>query len=619
MKLQQIGRFLSTIVFQNISGLIALGMIRVFFSPSGWWPNPHIYQVVNPMLQYFIPVLFAYSGGRIIGGKRGGVISSFVTIAMAAGNNTSYTLILPAMAIGPLIGYLIAKIDKWLENRIPVGFELLIYNMAAGLIGVCFAIFGLIFVNPLINKGVELIFTGDTLLTKSGLLPLVALIIEPSKVLFFNNVINHGILEPLGIQQTKEFGKSIFFLLESNPGPGFGLLLAYFVRLKGKKKAAVKSSLVIQVLGGIHEVYFPYALMNPWVIIPLIFGGMAGDLIFYLLKAGLVATPSPGSLFIILMMAPKGNFMAVIAGFLLSALVSFLGSLYVLSQEKVVEELMTQPYQQDMLIQPVENSHQAMPIKKIIFACDAGYGSSAMGAAMLRKKFKQANLGIPVNHASVDEIPRDADLVITQIQLTQRASKMAPHAEHLSISSFDEDTFYEDLIARLKSQKDNNERKEVANEMELTEDHILLDMEAKDKWEAIEQIGYALVARGNVERQYIEEMKQREQVVSTYLGNGVAIPHGIDVNSPRVKKPGIAIAQYPKGINFGNGKTAYLLIALAGQGPQHLSVLSELAEMIESRQKVNQLLFSKSPEEMIRLIHDSGLFYFEEIAEANRS
>jgi PTS system mannitol-specific IIC component len=734
MKLEQIGRFLSTIVYQNISGLIALGMMRVLFGPSGWWPNPHFYQVVNHILQYFIPVLFAYSGGKIIGGKRGGVVASFVIMGMAAESTDSYPLILPAMAIGPFIGFLISKTDKWLEDRIPVGFELLVYNVVAGLIGVCCMTLGILFITPFLDKGVHFVFTWATLLAESGLLPLVALIIEPGKVLFFNNVINHGILEPLGIQQTKVFGKSIFFLLEANPGPGFGLLLAYFLRLKGKKKEAVKSSLVIQVLGGIHEVYFPYALMRPWVIIPLIAGGMTGDLMAYLLKAGLVATPSPGSILVVLMMTPKGSYMAVFAVVAASAFVSFLGSMYVLSREKVgLDELIqpnhewdmsviqeknkqeikpikkiifacdagygssamgaamlrkklrqadlvipvypasvddipadadlvithsqlthravkTAPYAehlslssfdedefyQDLVtrllvqqakiadhhepgetgisINPDEDKKSVKPIKKIVFACDGGYGSSAMGAAMLRKKLKQANLDIPVNHASVDAIPEDADLVITQNRLTSRARKAAPFAEHLSLTSFDEDAFYEELISRLRHQENKNAWQDAADAeaMRLTLDHILIRMEAKDKWEAIEQVGTALVEAGNADRLYIEEMKQREYVLSTYLGHGVALPHGIDVNSPRVKKPGIAFAQYPKGIDFGDGNTVYLLIALAGCGSQHLSVLAQVSELIESREKVNQLIHAGSREEMLRMIQESGVFYLDE-------
>ncbi|GIM46732.1 PTS mannitol transporter subunit IICBA [Collibacillus ludicampi] len=613
-KVDRLGRFFSTMVFQNISGLIAIGLIRVVFGPTGWWPNNEFYPIVNLLLLYYIPIVFAYTGGKMVGGQRGGVIASFVTAAMTAADSTSYPMILPAMVLGPLVGYVIKKVDQWLESRIPVGFELLFYNVVAGITGVSFTILCYFYVAPLFIEGMQCIFLEAKRLVSSGFLPLVALIIEPAKILFLNNVINHGILEPLGIQQTKEFGNSIFFLLESNPGPGFGLLLAYYLHFKGKEKDEVKSSLAIHVLGGIHEVYFPYVLMKPITIIPLILGGMAGDMTFYLLKTGLVATPSPGSILVLLVMAPKGYHMAILAGFIISALVSFLASVLVISREKAESDNdhTSESKEKTMCVQTktvVEvDKKKTKPVQKIIFACDAGMGSSAMGAALLRKKLRQANLHFIVDNASVDDIPLDADIVISHKHLTERARVSAPSAKHFSITSFVDHSFYQEFISQLQSQSfdEVSERLPLLNErMGLTSEHILLRMEAKDKWEAIEQVGSLLVRLGNVEKAYIEEMKQREHSLSTYLGNGVAVPHGIDANSSCIRKPGIAIAQYPKGIDFGDGNTAYILIAIAGRGPQQLSTLSQLAVMIESVEQVRQLIYAKNKEEIIQIIEEN--------------
>ena len=128
--------------------------------------------------------------------------------------------------------------------------------------------------------------------------------------MFLNNAINHGVLGPLGIQQAAEAGKSIFFLLESNPGPGLGILLAFTFFGKGAAKQSAPGAAVIQFLGGIHEVYFPYILMKPLLIVAAIGGGLAADFIFVMLNAGLVAPPSPGTIFAEIAMSPKGGLAA---------------------------------------------------------------------------------------------------------------------------------------------------------------------------------------------------------------------------------------------------------------------------------------------------------------------
>ncbi|WP_027417956.1 PTS sugar transporter subunit IIA [Aneurinibacillus terranovensis] len=611
-RLNRIGRFLSTLVFQNISGLIALGIIRILFGPTGWWPHQEIYPIIDSLVKYFIPILFAYTGGKMTGGQRGGIMASFVTLGLIAGSTSSSPMILPALTIGPFVGYVIAKLDKWLESKIPIGFELLLYNAAAGFTGVGLTILCYVFIGPLFIKGMHWVFAETERLVESGYLPLAALVIEPAKVLFFNNVINHGILEPIGIQQTKYVGKSIFFLLESNPGPGFGLLFAYYLRAAAKEKGTVKSSLVIHVLGGIHEVYFPYALMKPLVIIPLILGGLTGDFIFYLLKAGLVATPSPGSIFVLLIMAPKNSILPIIAGFIGSAIICFLGSLYVLSRDKVkADEIPAQSTEAALHSAPKEEDKSDQKRKKrvnhIVFACDAGMGSSAMGAALLRKKLKQANLSITVTNSSVDDIPPEADIVISQAHLTERAKASAPDAEHVPITSYVDQTFYETLITELTSlvTKGGEEQSLPGEISGLTCGHILFKAEARDKWEAIEQVGRLLVEQNHVDPLYIDEMKKREQLLSTYIGNGVAVPHGIDADSSRIKRPGISIAQYPNGVEFGNGNTAYILIAIAGKGSQQLSILSHLAYIIEKDEKISKLIHSNSCEEIVRIINDS--------------
>ncbi|RBW68503.1 PTS sugar transporter subunit IIA [Bacillus taeanensis] len=604
------GRFISRMVFKNMVVLILLGAIRVGFGSIGWSPNEDIYQIAVLMVHYFIPVLFAYTAGQMIGKHRGGVAAAIVMFVIVTQNSTEMPLILPSLVIGPIVGYSIKKISEWLEGKIPTGFELLLNNIIDSLVACLFIFIGIYWINAVFIETMHLVLRMLEFLTESGYIPLIALIIEPGKALFFNSVINHGILEPLGIQQAYEHGKSVLFLLETNPGPGFGLLLGCYFYLNSKEKGNVKAALPVHVLGGIHEVYFPYALMKPLLIIPLILGGITGNLIFYLFDAGLAATPSPGSIILLLAMAAKGSHAAVAAGFLASTIVSFCGTALVLSYDKKRRGKNQSEVQNDDTLTPTSASakEKKMEVKNIIFACDAGMGSSAMGAAALQKRLKQEGLNIMIDNLSVDDIPDDADIVISNIRLTERAQACAPQAEHISITSFLDRSFYEELISRLKAQQDgdsNKARPQIDIFRNLNKENILLNMKAKDKWEAIEQVGNVLAKRGNVSIDYIDEMKQREQAFSTYLGNGVAIPHGIDSKSNRIKKAGIVIAQYPDGIAFSDTQKAYIVIAIAGKGDNQLSTLSRLAEIVEQKDKVNQLIHAENEEEVVEVFKNS--------------
>lgn len=601
------GRFLSAMGFQNISALIALGMLRVLFGPNGWFPNQDIFKMADPIVIFLIPLLFAYTGGKMLGDQRGGVIAAFVMVGMISANPGPYAMILPAMVIGPAVGYLIRKSDKWLENRVPVGFELLYHNVAAGLVGILLSIAAVLFLSPLFVSAMHAFFHGTEQLAGSHFLPLTALVIQPAKVLFFNNAINHGILEPLGIQQTKEAGQSILFLLETNPGPGLGLLLGYLFYGKGKDKDNIKSSIAILALGGIQEVYFPYALKNPLTMIALILGGVTGDLVFSLLHAGLVATPSSGSILMLMLMAPKGVHLSVLAGFLASTCVSFLLSARILSRRKEeIKQHMEQGGNKEAETHLQQDDGKN--VQKIIFACDAGMGSSAMGAAMLRKKLKQADLDIIVEHASVEEIPPDADMVIVQEQLAARARAASSCAEHIYVSSLVDSVFYDKLTDRLKTQSSWNTRKDTQVQkisQTITTDHILLDQDVSSKREAIRQAGELLVKLGHADPAYVDEMRKRERMLSTYIGNGVAIPHGLHSDSTHIKKAGIVISQYPKGVDFGDGNKAYLVIAIAVPGREHLSILAALAVLVESNEDVRKLVHSDNKEDILQLVKDA--------------
>ena len=463
-KVQVFGRFLSGMVMPNIGAFIAWGIITALFIPAGYFPNESINALVSPMSTILLPLLIAYTGGVAVHGQRGGVIAAIAAIGVIIGS--SIPMFIGAMIVGPASAWLMKKLDKVLEKHIPAGFEMLINNFSLGILGAILAIFTLKGVAPIVETLNEGMRIGVDFFVDRGLLPLASIFIEPAKVLFLNNAINHGIFSPMGIQQVEETGKSIFFLLEANPGPGLGILLAYCFLGKGSAKSSAPGAVIIHFLGGIHEIYFPYILMNPLLLLSAIAGGASGIFVEQMMGAGLSAPASPGSILAILGMTPRGGYIPVILGVLVAAVVSFLVSMPILkfagkdenleeSQKKMKDMKNTAKGLNDTTVAAKAPAAAEIPmagtIKKIVFACDAGMGSSAMGATVLRKKLTAAGLGsIEVVHSPVSSIPADAQIVVTHHELGERAAHSCPSAKLILITNFlaapEYDTLIEDLL-----------------------------------------------------------------------------------------------------------------------------------------------------------------------------
>lgn len=323
-KIQAFGGFLTAMVIPNMGAFIAWGFITALFIPTGWIPNESFNTLVSPMLNYLLPLLLAYTGGHLVYGQRGGVAGAIGTIGLIVGADIA--MFLGAMIMGPLSAWIIKKFDECIDGKIPTGFEMVVNNFSIGILGFIICLCSFSFVGPMIVKANGLVSFLIQQLVKTGFLPLLSLINEPAKILFLNNVIDQGIYYPLGMQQTIETGKSIYFTVASNPGAGLGLLLAYSVFGSGESKKTAPGALIIHFFGGIHEMYFPYVLMNPILLIAMILGNGAGTLVYSLLNTGLVAGPSPGSIFAYLMLTPKGNFFKIILGVAVAALISFIVS-----------------------------------------------------------------------------------------------------------------------------------------------------------------------------------------------------------------------------------------------------------------------------------------------------
>ena len=584
-KVQQFGKFLSAMVMPNIGALIAFGFLAALFIDTGWIPNKAFSSMVSPMLTYLIPILIAATGGKMVGGDRGRVVAAIAVIG-AIMSNTDITMLMAAMLVGPLGGFCIKKFDELMDGRMPAGFEMLINNFSVGIIGLVLAIISYIAIGPLMSGILAVLTAGVNVLVEHSLLPLVAVFIEPAKVLFLNNAINHGVFTPIATGQAEEFGKSIMYMLEANPGPGLGVLLAYMFCCKDKAtKQSAPGAVIIHLFGGIHEIYFPYILMNPVVIIAPIVGNMVAIFWFNLTNCGLRGPASPGSIIAYMMMTPGPDMWKVIVGVVLAAAISFViaAPIVKMAGSKSLEDA-----QNEMAARKAEAKGTAVPtaeignasgVKKIIFACDAGMGSSAMGATKFRKRIEGIRPDIKVANTSADNIPSDCDIAVVQVTLVERARKSAPQAQIITIGNFlsdpNLDALYENLskgeanegsssVQSAVTAEDTAVKKEV-----IVADGIKLNQTPVSKEEAIQAAGELLAKLGYVEPSYADAMQEREKLVTTYMGMGVAIPHGTTQAKGTVKKTGIVLVQYPQGIDFG-GEMAQLIFGIAGIGDEHL-------------------------------------------------
>lgn len=607
--IQKFGKFLSAMVMPNIGAFIAWGFITALFIEAGWIPNERLATLVDPMLKYLIPTLIAFQGGRMVGGDRGGVMGAVATLGVIAGSEQ--TMLIGAMAMGPFAGLVIKKFDKAVEGKIPAGFEMLINNFSVGIFGMILAIIGYYLIGPVMATILAILTAGVEILVTNKLLPFVAIFVEPAKVLFLNNAINHGIFTPIGIEQAAETGKSIMYMLEANPGPGLGVLLAYWVFSKDKvTKSSAPGAVIIHFFGGIHEIYFPYVLMNPVIIIAPIVASIVTIFYYSIMGAGLVGPASPGSIIAFLAVAPKGETLKVLIGVVLAAAVSFVvaSPIVKLSGNKNLDEATDK--MKNMKAEAKGLAKANGEIKKIVFACDAGMGSSAMGATKFRNRIAPLNLGITVINTSVDNVPADADVVVCQAVLQDRAKASAPQAELITIGNFLADPNLDALYASLEAKASGAGEQPAAEvkveETTTTNNGIMVAAGIKtgqasvSKEEAITAAGKLLHELGYVNESYIPAMLEREKTVSTYMGLGVAIPHGTSEAKDEVKKTGIVMLQYPEGVDFGDEK-AYLVFGIAGIGNEHLDLLAKIGTVIEEEENLDKLKKATTPEEILKM------------------
>ncbi|WP_309129041.1 PTS mannitol transporter subunit IICBA [Microbacterium sp.] len=684
VRVQRFGTFLSGMIMPNIAAFIAWGFITMLFIPAGffgadspfgwhWAPVAEIIGgggdsaaigwqgamtalaegeggnflgyvgLVGPMVTYLLPLLIANTAGRMVYGERGGVVATIATMGVIVGTNIP--MFLGAMIMGPIAAWLTKKMDRIWDGKIRPGFEMLVNNFSAGILGMILAIVGFFAFGPVMLGISTVLGAAVDWLVSLQLLPIVSIIVEPAKVLFLNNAINHGVFTPLGIEQATETGKSLLFLIEANPGPGIGLLLAFTFFGVGAAKASAPGAAVIQFFGGIHEIYFPYALSKPTTILALIAGGAAGVTTNMLLGGGLAFPAAPGSIIAVTAAAVGpgiANLLVVYLSVVIAAAVTFVITAVILrasrKRDLAAEEAGAGTFGAAISRTEANKGKKSSvlgtlgtgaatatagsgattvtaegPIRSIVFACDAGMGSSAMGASVLRNKIKQAGVeGVSVTNQAIANLDGSADLVITQQQLTDRARNASPDAMHISVDNFMNSPKYDEVVQMVQAQAEAQTREPATAAVEQTTapatgtgvlslDRVRIHAGSATRDEALKEAADALVAAGAVTPDYLQAMHEREKSVSTFMGNGLAIPHGTNDAKDAVLGSALSVVRYDGGVDW-DGDRATFVIGIAGKDGDHLQILSQIAELFSDEDDVARLNAATSPEELYDLL-----------------
>ncbi|MFW0789730.1 PTS mannitol transporter subunit IICBA [Gordonia sp. CPCC 205333] len=645
VRVQKFGTALSNMVMPNIGAFIAWGLLTALFIESGWLtgifsglddPNGWVAKIggwgaydgagiVGPMITYLLPILIGYSGGRMVHGNRGAVVGAIATVGVITGSDVP--MFMGAMIMGPLGGWLMKKLDELWAGKIKPGFEMLVDNFSAGILGLLLAIVGFFGVGPIVSGFTRAAGNAVDFLVNHDLLPLTSIFIEPAKVLFLNNAINHGVLTPLGTAQAAETGKSILFLLETNPGPGLGILLAYTFFGKGPARASAPGAAIIQFFGGIHEIYFPYVLMKPRLILAAILGGMTGVFINVLFGSGLRAPAAPGSIIAIYAQTPADSFLGVTLSVVGATVVSLLTAPFLLKIDHSEEMpdiaaatagMEAMKGKKSSVSSILTGGGARGPITDIVFACDAGMGSSAMGASVLRRKIQKAGYSdVTVVNQAISNLEDTHDLIVTHADLTERARQSTPSAIHISVDDFMSSPRYDEIV-ELLGQTNSPSAEMVAPQQDsqppsattsgggvatapalqaLALESIVLHGTATTRDAAIDEAGRLLVECGAVDASYVASMHEREKSVATFMGNGLAIPHGTNDAKSAIVRTGLSFVRYDDPIDW-KGKPAEFVIGIAGAGKDHLALLNKIAKAFLKADDIDRLRAARTPEEI---------------------
>jgi PTS system mannitol-specific IIC component len=587
-RVQRLGRHLAGMIMPNIGAFIAWGLITALFVPTGWWPDATLARLAEPMITYLLPLLIGYTGGHLVHGRRGAVVGAVATIGVVVG--AGVPMLLGAMVVGPLAAHVLRRLDAATDGRVRAGFEMLVANFALGTVGGVAAVLGLLAVGPVVDALTRAAGAGVDVLVADGLLPLAALVVEPAKVLFLNNAVNHGVLSTLGAAQAAATGRSVLFMIETNPGPGLGILLAYQLLGPRRLRPTVPGAVVVHLLGGIHEIYFPYVLMKPRLVLAAVAGGASGVATALLLGAGLVAPPSPGSIVAYLAVTPRGGHLAVLLAVAVAAAVSFAVAAALLGFGRSADDDAPDPPRPVAAPGPGALP-DAAAVRHLVVACDSGMGSSVMLAARLRGRLE--GCGVRVDHAPVDGLPPGAGLVLCHADLAGRARRTAPGAVVVPFRSFVDDPVFDRVVQAV--------RDGAGAPAVLTADAVRLGCRAADRADAVRRCGAVLVEIGAVQPGYVRAMEERERELGTAVGNGVAIPHGTAASRALVRRTALVVLQFPDGVDW-DGVPVRTCVGIAARGDEHVRVLSSLARIVADPGAAQRLHDAATAADVLRVL-----------------
>lgn len=446
-------KFYSSIIAANLPLFIMLGFISLAFSNSGLFPNEKMALVSQSCYSYLLPTILAYYAGKKIGGESGAFTGAVCGLAISI--FSAYTSFIASIFMGTLCGVLCRFLKEKIKFDKFTGFEMISKNIFFGAVGVITVSLTYFIFAPIFSY-IDLFFSNlIEYLSDVKTLPITTSVIETLKVFSLNNSINHGFLIPAGVENTAKFGKSVFFLLETNPGPGLGILLALYILNKDRRKYFA-SCMTVQAIGGIHEIYFPIVLSNLKLLIALILGALSGNLVFYLLHAGARGAISPGSIITIFLMCSPSDWLAILLGIATSAVVSCISACLILEfdshKSKEIESDDNTSERIETTSEPLFNLPDFGYVEDIVFVCDAGIGSSVMAASMFKKMLIENELGgISVSSSPVDEIPEDADLLICQKIISTKARDYNEYATIIEVENFMDSNMYKAIIEKIKN------------------------------------------------------------------------------------------------------------------------------------------------------------------------
>lgn len=632
---QKFGTFLSSMIMPNIGAFIAWGILTALFIPDGFFPNEKINTLVGPMVTYLLPILIAYTGGKLVHDVRGGVVGAIVTMGVIMGTSApewigedghASPMFLGAMICGPLAAWLFKKLETLWAGKVRPGFEMLVDNFSLGIFGFAGAIASMYLLTPVMNFIMDIAGKAVEFLISHNLLWLTSALIEPAKVFFLNNAINHGVLTPLATDQAAETGKSVLYLLEANPSPGLGILLAFMVFGAGSARATAPGAALIHFFGGIHEIYFPYVLMRPQLLIAAIGGGMTGVAVNTIMDVGLRSPAAPGSIIAIYGTVASDSYLGITIAVAASAAVSFAIAAPILKLTKGADDLEKATADMEAMkgkkssvagALSAKSAEDAPEIRNVVFACDAGMGSSAMGASVLRNKIKEAGFGnvVTVTNSAINNLKDEYDLVVVHEDLAERAKPATPSALHVTVDNFMASPRYDEVVDLIRKQQSGNtavateaavqraiasEESESAGSEVLSADTIVLDGHASSRDEAIDAAGALLVSAGAVDQAYVDAMHEREKSVSTFMGNGLAIPHGTNEAKDSIKKSAVSFIRLDEPVDWG-GKPATFVVGIAGADGSHLKTLAKIAKIFGKADTVEQLENATTKEEILAI------------------